>query len=460
MSYPVFTVPAGDVLPVMFSTYAGATGASATLTGLAVTDIEIYKDGSTTQRASDAGYTLLDTDGIDFDGITGIHGFSIDTGDNTDSGFYTVGAWFTVVVSAVTIDSQTVNFIACQFRLMPAETVAGKPKVDTDTFGGTAGTFSGGRPEVNTTHAAGTAWGSGAITAASIASDAITAAKVAADAVTEIQSGLATAANLATVAGYLDTEIAAILADTNELQTDWANGGRLDLILDARASQTSVDTIDGIVDDILVDTAAMPTAAGIADAVWDEILSGHVVSGSTGEALGAAGAAGDPWITALPGAYSAGQAGYILGTNLNATVSSRSTYAGTDTSGTTTLLSRLTATRAGYLDNLSGGAVALASSILDAAGLRSALGLASANLDTQFGDLPTANENADALLGRNVAGGSSSGRLVKEALYFLRNKWTASGGTLTVYATDDTTSAWTASLTQTAGDPVSASDPA
>ena len=41
---------------------------------------------------------------------------------------------------------------------------------------------------------------------------------------------LATAANLATVAGYLDTEIAAILADTNELQTDWANGGRLDLI--------------------------------------------------------------------------------------------------------------------------------------------------------------------------------------------------------------------------------------
>jgi hypothetical protein len=39
--------------------------------------------------------------------------------------------------------------------------------------------------------------------------------------------------------------------------------------------------------------------------------------------------------------------------NLDATVSSRSTYAGADTAGTTTLLSRLTATRAGYLDNLS-----------------------------------------------------------------------------------------------------------
>jgi hypothetical protein len=57
-----------------------------------------------------------------------------------------------------------------------------------------------------------------------------------------------------TIATYLDTEVAAILADTNELQTDWANGGRLDLILDARASQTSVDTIDGIVDSILADT--------------------------------------------------------------------------------------------------------------------------------------------------------------------------------------------------------------
>lgn len=172
MAYPVFYVPAGDVLPVFFDTFAGSTGASITMSGLAVTDIEIYKDGSTTQRASDAGYTLLDTDGIDFDGLTGIHGFSIDTGDNTDSGFYTVGAWFTVVVSAITVDSQTVSFIACQFRLMAAEGVAGKPKADVDAFGGTAGTFSSGRPEVNTTHAAGTAWGSGAITAAALATDA------------------------------------------------------------------------------------------------------------------------------------------------------------------------------------------------------------------------------------------------------------------------------------------------
>lgn len=149
-------VPAGAVLPIPFAAYAAATGASVTLTGLAVTDIEVYKGTSMTQRSSDNGYALIDTDGIDIDGITGIHGFSIDTGDNSDASFYTVGSYFSVIVSAVTIDGQTVNFIAATFRLKAAESVAGYPKADTSHFGGTAGTFSGGRPEVNTTHVGGT----------------------------------------------------------------------------------------------------------------------------------------------------------------------------------------------------------------------------------------------------------------------------------------------------------------
>jgi len=58
-----------------------------------------------------------------------------------------------------------------------------------------------------------------------------------------------------------------ILADTNELQTDWHDGGRLDLLLDGAAS------------------------------------------------------AGDPWTTALPGAYGAGTAGKIIGDNINAPLS-------------------------------------------------------------------------------------------------------------------------------------------
>lgn len=63
--------------------------------------------------------------------------------------------------------------------------------------------------------------------------------------------------------------------------------------------------------DAAVDT--LPTAAENADAVWDELLAGHAGAGSTGAALSAAGAAGDPWSTALPGAYADGTAGDIIG---------------------------------------------------------------------------------------------------------------------------------------------------
>ncbi len=43
--------------------------------------------------------------------------------------------------------------------------------------------------------------------------------------------------------------------------------------------------------------------------VWEDLTGEHLASGSTGESLNAAGAAGDPWTTALPGAYGAGTAG-------------------------------------------------------------------------------------------------------------------------------------------------------
>jgi hypothetical protein len=69
-------------------------------------------------------------------------------------------------------------------------------------------------------------------------------------------SGLTSLATQASV-DTVDTNVDAILADTNELQTDWVNGGRLDLILDARASQASVDD--------LPTNAELATALGTAD---------------------------------------------------------------------------------------------------------------------------------------------------------------------------------------------------
>jgi hypothetical protein len=103
---------------VYFNTFdSNDPSASVTLTGLALGDIQIYKNGSTTQRSSTAGIALLDTDGIDFDGLTGIHGFSIDLSDNTDAGFYAAGGEYTVVVASVTVDAATVNFVAAQFSI-------------------------------------------------------------------------------------------------------------------------------------------------------------------------------------------------------------------------------------------------------------------------------------------------------------------------------------------------------
>jgi hypothetical protein len=112
------TVRPGTTLYVPFHTFdSNDPSASVTLSGLATTDIEIYKDGSTTQRASDNGYALLDTDGIDFDGVTGIHGFSVDLADNSTAGFYAAGSQYWIVVASVTVDAGTVNFIAATFRI-------------------------------------------------------------------------------------------------------------------------------------------------------------------------------------------------------------------------------------------------------------------------------------------------------------------------------------------------------
>ncbi len=126
----------------------------------------------------------------------------------------------------------------------------------------------------------------------------------------------------------------------------------------------AIDATAIATDAIGSDELAASAVTEIAGGVWDLLTSGHTTSGTFGAAMGAAGAAGDPWSTSLPGAYGSGTAGFIVGTNLDVTVGSRSTYVGADTSGTTTLLTRLTGTRASYLDNLSGGAVALAGTAL------------------------------------------------------------------------------------------------
>jgi hypothetical protein len=68
---------------------------------------------------------------------------------------------------------------------------------------------------------------------------------------------------------------------------------------------------------------------------------------------------------------------------------------------------------------------------------------------------------ADTLLNRHVEGGNNNGRLVKEALYPLRNRNELVGGTQNVYRADDTTIAWSATVATDSGAlPVTGVNPA
>lgn len=349
------TVPAGSVLPFHFASYDGATGASEAISGLAVTDIEVYKGTTVTQRASDAGFALIDTDGIDIDSIVGANGFSIDTGDNTDAGFYTVGSFFTVWVSSITADGQTVNFIAGTFRLCAAESTSGTPKADVSMFGGTAGTFasgrpevntthfggtaattSAGRPEVNTTHAAGTAWGSGAITAASIAADAITAAKIAdgaidagaiaADAITaaKIADGAIDAATFAASAITStvlanDAITAAKIADGAIDAATFANNAITAASIAADAI-TAAKIADGAIDAATFAANAITSTVIANDAITDAKVAADVtiasVTGAVGSVTGAVGsvtgAVGS--VTGAVGSVTGNVGGNVVGT--------------------------------------------------------------------------------------------------------------------------------------------------
>src|SRR3990167_10103546 len=197
-------VPANSVLPLLWTSHDLATGANETMSGLALADILIYKDVSLTQRSSTAGFAFFggDADGLDLDPFVGVNGVSIDLGDNTDAGFYAVGSFYTVVLGPVTIDAQTVYSVLATFRIVAAEAIAGKPKVDVDGWLGTAAATPtvNGVPEGDVTFVSGTA-----------------AATPSVGGVPEVD--LTHVAGSTTSVSTLPASVAAIIVDTAEIGT-------------------------------------------------------------------------------------------------------------------------------------------------------------------------------------------------------------------------------------------------
>lgn len=87
-------------------------GASLTST-MTASSVDVYKDGSTTQRNTTSGYTLTK----DFDSITGTIYIAIDTSVNDDAGFYAAGHDYAIMIHGATINSQTVNLFIGSFSI-------------------------------------------------------------------------------------------------------------------------------------------------------------------------------------------------------------------------------------------------------------------------------------------------------------------------------------------------------
>lgn len=196
-------------------------------------------------------------------------------------------------------------------------------------------------------------------------------------------------------------------------------------------------------------TAYDPNAAGadpstIADAVLDEALSAHTTAGSLGKAIA------DIETDATAILADTGTDGVV--------VASVGAGAITATSlASDTITAAKIASNAITDTKIAAGAIAADAF---AAGAIDATAIAADAIDASALAADAANEIADAILARNVSGGSSTGRTVKQALHAIRNKVTKTGGTITVYDTDDVSSSWTASYTTASENPVDAVDPA
>lgn len=205
-------IAAGATLDFKFNT-ATTSGAPITLAG--TPSLVAYKANSTTQDTD--GLTLS----VDFDSVTGLHNVRVDT--SADGTFYAAGSNIQIVLAAGTVNGiSVVGYVVGEFS------IAARP------VQGLA---------------------SGVLTATAIASDAITAAKVAADVTTELQSGLATASALSTLTGYVDTEVAAIKAKTDNLPSDPADASVVAGLI--AAVETKVDTVDSNVDAIKAKTDSL-----------------------------------------------------------------------------------------------------------------------------------------------------------------------------------------------------------
>jgi len=157
--------------------------------------------------------------------------------------------------------------------------------------------------------------GNGALTASLYASRTMTIDLTGAG-MLEAEAGLVVSMLLA-LAG--SGGLSATIVGQSNMSIDLTGGGGLaatiagiaDMIIDlmgAGSLEATISAYGNMAIDMVVTGAGLSTA-NVGQAVWDAILNGEITAK---DALLAAGSAGDPWITKLPGSYTGSSAGALI----------------------------------------------------------------------------------------------------------------------------------------------------
>lgn len=220
----------GDTLFIPLSFYQDS-GASVSIgSTLAVSDVEVFKNGGITERATDSGYAILGDTG-NFDDRTGFKGISVQLFNTSDdTGFYDAGSQYWVAIDSVTVDARTVRFWAAVFEI-------GTPRANVIEVNGDTG---------QATHLGQMA--------------------------DEYDTGrLPAEASATTDTGAISN---AVWNSVRAQHTTAGSFGASDTGINDRLAKILADTDTGI-----------PDVAAIADAVWNETISGHQTANTFGREL-------------------------------------------------------------------------------------------------------------------------------------------------------------------------------
>lgn len=241
---------------------------------------------------------------------------------------------FTVLSSDSAKTNSSLEVVAASVTGNVSGSVASVVGAVGSVTGNVGGNVTGSVGSVATGGITSSSFAAGAIDASAIATDAIGSAELAASAASEIaaavwdltRTGHNTAGTfgegVASVQGNVTGSVASVVGAVGSVTGSVGSIGTGGITSSSFAAG-AIDAAAIATDAITSAELATSAVTEIAGAVWDITLASHLTGGTTGAALNAAGSAGDPWNTALPGAYSVGSAGYILGTNLDTTVTSR-----------------------------------------------------------------------------------------------------------------------------------------